>query len=80
MSGRRPIEGQLLERTVDNAPRAELLGPEKTLEVGFTPDEREIVINFPADGRDTAHHVVFSPAQARYLAKILMRKASECKQ
>lgn len=51
----------------------------KFLEIGFTPDEREVLINVPAAGDDTAHHIVFSPDQARNLARLLLRKADECK-
>jgi hypothetical protein len=59
----------------------ELLLPKKYLEVGLTPDEREVVINHPdlqPDSRGVGH-IVFSPAQARHLAKLLLRKAGECK-
>jgi hypothetical protein len=59
----------------------QVLLPEKYLEVGLTPDEREVVINHPdlqPDSRGVGH-IVFSPAQARHLAKLLLRKASECK-
>ena len=55
--------------------------PAKYLEVGLTPDEREVVINHPdlqPDSRGIGH-IVFSPAQARDLARLLMRKANECK-
>lgn len=55
-----------------------LLLPENYLEVGLTPDEREIVVNVPAAPGAGAHHLVFSPAQARHLAKLLLRKADEC--
>jgi hypothetical protein len=58
-------------------PSQDLLRPENYLEVGLTPDEREIVINHPAASREG--HIVFSPAQARHLAKLLLRKADECK-
>lgn len=61
-------------------PSAELLTPENYLEVGLTPDSREVVINHP-DLKPDANgvgHIVFSPAQARHLAKLLLRKADEC--
>lgn len=79
-----PIADGLSGRAVEAVGRGgrgqqELLKPSKYLEVGFTPDEREIIINFPADILTPAHHVVFSPAQARHLAKVLLRKADECK-
>jgi hypothetical protein len=59
----------------------ELLLPELYLEVGLTPDETEIIINHPAMLVDAngCGHIVFSPAQARHLAKLLLRKADECK-
>lgn len=62
-------------------PTQELLRPENYLEVGLTPDEREVVINHPDLHVDAAGigHIVFSPAQARHLAKLLLRKADECK-
>jgi len=62
-------------------PVQDLLMPENYLEVGLTADEREIVINHP-DVRVDNHgcgHIVFSPAQARHLAKLLLRKADECR-
>jgi hypothetical protein len=68
------------ELTVPRRERVhELLYPAKCLEVGFTPDEREIIINIPEDGFTPASHVVFSAQQARNLARILLRKADECK-
>lgn len=63
------------------APTQELLRPENYLEVGHTPDGREVVINHPnllTDSRGVGH-IVFSPAQARALAKLLLRKADECR-
>lgn len=60
-------------------PAVEILKPERYLEIGLTPDEREIIINFAASPEDSAHHVIFSPAQALNLAKLLTRKAEECK-
>jgi hypothetical protein len=56
-----------------------LCWPEKYLMVGLTPDEREIVVNYP-DKADASGwgHLVFSAAQARHLAKLLLRKADEC--
>jgi hypothetical protein len=56
----------------------ELLRPDHYLEIGLTPDGREIVVNFPGDAYTPAHHTIFSPAQARHLAKLLLRKADEC--
>jgi hypothetical protein len=64
----------------------ELLPPEKYLEVGHTPDRREIIVNIPMPLADLeasvgrgGHHVVFSADQARSLARLLNRKADECK-
>lgn len=57
-------------------PTQELLRPENYLEVGLTPGEREILINIPDVGEQW---LTFSPAQARHLAKVLLRKADECK-
>lgn len=57
-------------------PAQELLRPENYLEVGLSSDEREIVINLPQTGEQW---ITFSPAQARHLAKLLLRKADECK-
>ena len=68
-----------LQASLSPRPAAELLMPEKYLEVGFTPDEREVLVNFPATSIDTAHHVVFSAEQALRFAKLLIRKAMECK-
>lgn len=49
------------------------------LEVGHTEDTHEVVINHPdlnpdADG---VGHIVFSPAQARNLAMLLLRHAMQ---
>ncbi len=55
--------------------------PEKYLEVGLTPDGREVIINHPVDPETVRlrfGHIVFSPDQARRLAKLLLRKADEC--
>lgn len=64
----------------------ELLPPEKYLMVGLTPDGREIVVNIPMPIADIeaslargGHHIVFSADQARGLARLLLRKADECK-
>lgn len=57
-----------------------LLRPEKYLEVGLSNDSREVVVNHPdlqPDHRGIGH-IVFSPAQARAFAKLLLRKADEC--
>lgn len=67
------------EGPIDPVPTQELLRPENYLEVGLTADEREIVINFPGDAYTPAHHTTFSPAQARNLARLLLRKAEDCK-
>lgn len=61
--------------------KGEVLLPEKYLEVGLTPDGREVIINHPVDPETVRlgmGHIVFSPAQARHLAKLLLRKADEC--
>lgn len=58
----------------------EVLLPARYLEVGLTPDGREVLINHP-DLRPDANgvgHIVFSPAQARALARLLLRKADLC--
>jgi hypothetical protein len=60
-------------------PTQELLRPEKYLEIGHTPDGCEIIINIPCDPRAPPQHVIFSPAQSRHLAKLLLRKADECR-
>lgn len=49
------------------------------LYVGLTSNLREVVINHP-DLKPDANgvgHIVFSPAQARNLAKLLLAKAKE---
>lgn len=63
-------------------PAQELLRPANYLEIGLTADGREVVINHPDVQVDRAGvgHIVFSPAQARHLAKLLLRKADQCKQ
>lgn len=62
-------------------PPPEILRPEHYLEVGLSSDEREIVINLPdPPGADPGSHwITFSPLQARHLARLLLRKAEECK-
>jgi hypothetical protein len=65
-------DGHHLQRA-QARPSQELLLPQNYLEVGFTADMREIVINYP-DG-----NLHFSPEQARRLANTLLRKAIECK-
>ncbi|MDB6104116.1 MAG: hypothetical protein JWO52_4115 [Gammaproteobacteria bacterium] len=62
-------------------PRAPTIPP-YCLEVGLSMDEREVIINHPEltpnpDG--SGGHIVFSPQQARDLAKLLLQKAKECK-
>jgi hypothetical protein len=56
----------------------EFLGKDKFLEVGFTLDGREVILNYPADQGQPAGHIIFSPAQARNLARILIAKADGC--
>lgn len=48
-----------------------------TLEVG-TNDRGEVVINHPdlQPDKDGVGHIVFSPDQARYLARLLMKQAA----
>lgn len=59
---------------------AEVLLPEFFLEVGHTPDGREIIVNHPQLLVDEhgCGHIVFSAEQARRFAKLLLRKAEEC--
>jgi len=60
----------------------QVLMPSKFLEVGITPDEREVIINHPVDPQSIADGcgwITFSPAQARSLAKLLLSKADLCK-
>lgn len=73
--------GVAAQRAVDQAILGAVLPPENYLEVGHTEDMREIVINHPnlMVDRNGAGHIVFSPAQARALARLLLRKADECK-
>jgi len=69
----------LLDRGGQTAgPSQDYLGPDRgyCLEVGLSSDEREILINLPDTGE---HWIAFSPAQARNLARLLLRKADECK-
>jgi hypothetical protein len=60
-----------------------MTGPiaENTLEVGHTR-EGEVVINHPnIDPDETGTgHIVFSPAQARMLAHLLIKHAAMCEQ
>lgn len=67
--------------TLPRRPPPEILRPEHYLEVGLSADEREIIIQLPdPPGADTGSHwITFSPLQARHLARLLMRKAGECK-
>jgi hypothetical protein len=74
----RYIGGTVLPGSVRPPLAGELLRPEHYLEIGLTPDGREIVINFPGDEFTPAHHTVFSADQARNLARLLLRKAEEC--
>lgn len=50
--------------------------PENHLEVAIDPDTFEVVINLDHD-RNGVGHITFSPNQARNLAKLLMKKASD---
>lgn len=61
--------------------RQTVLPPENYLEVGLTDDSREVVINHPNLHPDAngCGHIVFSAAQARHLARLLIRKADECR-
>jgi hypothetical protein len=68
--------------TGDSVPTDELVIPPYCLEVGLSMDEREVIINHPEltpspDG--CGGHIVFSPEQARSLARLLLQKAQECK-
>jgi hypothetical protein len=47
------------------------------LEVGIDPNLHEVVINLD---RDRTGHVTFSPQQARYLADVLKKKATEAEE
>jgi len=51
------------------------------LEVGLTEDEMEVVINHPDLQPDAkgCGHIVFSPEEARALARLLLKKADACK-
>lgn len=51
-----------------------------TLEVGITPDGTEVIVNHPdlLPDENGCGHIVFSPAQARALAQLLLDKANEC--
>lgn len=63
-------------------PKQELLPPGNFLEVGHTQSGRCVLINHPnllVDARGCGH-IVFSPDEARNLARLLLRKADECKQ
>lgn len=80
MSRRLPVTRYIGARVTGRAPIVgEILRPEHYLEIGLTPDGREIVVNFPGDAYTPAHHTVFSADQARGLARLLLRKAEECK-
>lgn len=58
-----------------------LLPPENYLEVGLTADGREVLVNHPKLLTDQhgVGHIVFSAEQARNLARLLLRKADECR-
>lgn len=51
-----------------------------TLEVGVSADGREVIVNHPDLKPDAAGvgHIVFSPEQARALARLLLAKADDC--
>jgi hypothetical protein len=68
-------------KLIRNLVMPEVLRPEHYLEVGLTSDEREVIINHPDLQPDAngVGHIVFSPQQARHLARLLLRKADECK-
>jgi hypothetical protein len=75
-TGRSPLLGKAA-----SMPTQELVHPEHYLEVGLTQDERQVIINHP-DLQVDEHgcgHIIFSPSQAIHLAKLLLRKANECK-
>ena len=63
------------------APQQTLMPPENYLEVGLTDDGREVVINHPQMMRNSngVGYIVFSASQARQLARLLLRKADECR-
>jgi hypothetical protein len=49
------------------------------LEVGLTPDGREVIVNHPELIPDErGGHIVFSPSQAIAFAELLIKKAMEC--
>lgn len=51
------------------------------LEVGITPDGREVIVNHPEmepSPNERGGHIVFSPQQARDFAALMFRKAGEC--
>ena len=68
-----------MDNLIEDA-RMQVLLPEKYLEVGLTPDGREVIINHPdlLPDANGVGHIVFSPAQARNLARLLLRKADLC--
>jgi hypothetical protein len=68
----------MLSDPPDRGATQDFLGPDrsKCLEVGLSSDEREVLINIPDVGEQW---LTFSPEQARHLAKLLLRKADECK-
>lgn len=52
------------------------------LEVGISPDGREVIVNHPEmDPNPTGSggHIVFSPQQARDFAALMVQKAGECR-
>lgn len=52
------------------------------LEVGITPDGREVIVNHPEmepNPSGSGGHIVFSPQQARDFAALMVQKAGECR-
>lgn len=66
-----------LELARAEPPRA----PPGTLEIGITPDEREVIMNMPhtPDNGTGFVHFAFTPMQAFALGEKLIKKAGECK-
>jgi hypothetical protein len=71
--GQTVMDSDLLIAAADRLASPVSNGP-GVLEVGFTPDSREVVLNLP---RDMTGHIVFSVDEARQLAAILTKKADE---
>lgn len=63
-----------------NIPSKKRLG-QYELEVGLSPDERDVVVNHPEmtpNPGGEGGHIVFSPQQARDFAALMLKKAGEC--